>query len=187
MAESESDEGVQNSASDDVRREPSAPDFDPEMSITGIVYEYRMVIATAQILASGNERGTVIEVAVLESFLVHARNLHGFLRLPKSRRGRPGDYWACSFVDGFGVEVFDTATVQKINRWLQHITTWRYEDDQHPRWDSIAMFGALVDGMDQFLESWDHELASPLLSVHADAQQLRSTLRHTVGGREIRT
>ena len=80
MAESTSDEGVPNSASDDVRREPSAPEFDPEMSITGIVYEYRIVIASAHILASGKELSTVVGLAVLQSFLVHSRNPHRLLR-----------------------------------------------------------------------------------------------------------
>jgi len=60
--------------------------------------------------------------------------------------------------------------IDSINRWLQHITTWRYADD-HARWHSGPMLADLYEGMDAFIDGLD-ELASPLLETHSKVRDL---------------
>ena len=132
-----------------------APKFDPE-DVRGLLYEYRMLVAMAQAwIARRSQPNNACDFAVLESFLVHARNLHAFLRTRKDKEKdrRPGDYFAADFVEGFGVEVYERETVEKINRWLQHLTTWRYDDDEHPEWSLHELFLPVVKAMDDFLTS----------------------------------
>lgn len=101
---------------------PVPPDFDPDASITHVKYEYDMAVATATLLSSGGDRSTAETFALLESFLVHARNLHDFFR-PRSeaaianreypRHFSAGSVWALDFVPGFGVETFDAEAIAR--------------------------------------------------------------------------
>lgn len=145
----------------------SPPPFDKVRSIKTIKYEYDMALATAiRVGRDWPEEEAAIQFALLESFLVHARNLHEFLR-PRTQwsRKRPGDFWACDFTNGFGYAVFDQEIVNAVNRWLQHITTWRYEDD-HARWHPLEMLVSIYKAMDAFLAKLAEDLARRLRGTH---------------------
>jgi hypothetical protein len=156
------------------------PVFDPDASITHVKYEYDMAVATATLLSSGRDRSIAETYALLESFLVHARNLHDFFR-PRSEaalanRENPrhitaGSVWAHDFVTGFGVETFDAEAIATINRWLQHLTTWRQNHDDHPGW-SPSMLADIYRSMDEFLDAlpnqWHRELLRTTHQAAAD-------------------
>ena len=163
----------------DHRRVP--PEFDPDVSITHVKYEYDMAVATATLLSQGRDRTTAETFALLESFLVHARNLHDFFR-PRSeaaianrenpRHFSAGSVWALDFVPGFGVETFDAAAIATINRWLQHLTTWRQEDDDHPGW-SPSMLANIYASIDEFLDTLlDQGHRGLLIPTHQAAADL---------------
>jgi hypothetical protein len=155
--------------------DPTPPIFDADQSIRGLLYEYSMVVETALVMTTQGFDNPAIDYALLESFLVHARNLHEFLRPHKEDDRRPGDYWSSDFVNEFGVTIFDATSVQKTNRWLQHLTTWRYDDDEHPAWPVNEMLREIVQGMDAFLREIDPQLASPLTETHRSARTLIDT------------
>ena len=160
--------------------ERKAPEFDPK-DVRGLLYEYRMLVATSRLWIEGAEQpDSPVDFAVLESFLVHARNLHEFLRSRKEKEKdrRPGDYFASDFVDGFEFEVYDKATVEKINRWLQHLTTWRYEDDKHPEWSLPKLLAPVVEAMGAFLGVLETESdkASALIDCHDSAKPVMAQL-----------
>ena len=141
-----------------------APAFDEAKSINAIKYEYDMALATA--VRIGREKDGAIQFALIESFLVHARNLHDFLR-PRTANSRKllGDFWANDFVAEFGYEVFDQEMVNTINRWLQHLTTWRYADD-HAQWHPGPMLASIYRGMNAFLADLGEEVRSGLRATH---------------------
>ena len=62
------------------------PTFDPTASVKAIKYEYDMALATAW-HGTRKWEDTAVEFALLESFLVHARNLHDLLR-PRTKKSR---------------------------------------------------------------------------------------------------
>ena len=134
-----------------------------------------MLVATSRLwIERARQPDSALDFAVLESFLVHARNLHEFLRPRKDKEKdrRPGDYFASDFVDGFETEVYDEATIQNINRWLQHLTTWRYEDDEHPEWSLPKLLTPVVEGMGAFVGVLETESdkASALMDCHLARQ-----------------
>jgi len=149
-----------------------APKFDREKSMSGLCYEYYMLRSAAALLHHRFTGDPVLHSAVLESFFVHARNLHDFLGFHREKDRRDGDYWASDFVDGFQEEVFDKDTVQKINWWLHHLTTWRYDTPKKPEWPFISMLRDVVECMEAFLkeEPADQHLAEPLLQHHQAAK-----------------
>lgn len=100
--------------------ESDAPAFDPS-DVRGVLYEYGMLLKTAEMWAY-TDWGTnsAAQYAIMESCLVHVRNLHDFLG-PQPRKPRQGDYFASDFIHEFAVEVFGEETVNKINRWLHHL------------------------------------------------------------------
>jgi hypothetical protein len=149
-----------------------APAFDPNLSINAVKYEYDMALATAGSLAG---RTTAEDFAMLESFLVHARNLHEFLRPRRPRdikeRENPrsfkhGSVWACDFVKGFGRDMFQTELVESMNRRLQHITTWRQAE--HVGWQRGPMLRSLYESMDLFISELESQLVGRLQPTHED-------------------
>lgn len=160
------------------RRMPSqAPEVDPT-DVRGLLHEYSMLVQTGLLIADvALEKNHLVQNALLESCLVHARNLHDFLG-PPPRNPRPGDYFASDFVEGFKVEVFDRVTVNKINRWLHHLTTYRYRDDDHPSWQvNEDIVCPIVGAMDRFLDSLDTDIAAPLNPPHRAGRKLCATIR----------
>ncbi len=145
----------------------AAPEFDRVKSLTAVKYEYDMAHATAALLLEKWEPAAV-EFALIESFLVHARNLHDFC-LPRTtdRREWDSDIRAYDFTDDFGVETFDIDTIETINRWLHHITTWRH-GSEHPGWFPFPMMLAIHESMNTFLETLhDVELVGILAVTHS--------------------
>lgn len=147
-----------------------APTFDPVLSINALKYEYDMALATAGSLAG---RSTAEDFAMLESFLIHARNLHEFLRPRRARdirdRENPrsfkhGSVWACDFVTGFGLDTFERELVASMNRRLQHITTWR--QGEHIGWYRGPMLRSLCESMAEFVAALEPALAEGLRSTH---------------------
>lgn len=152
-----------------------APAFDPDLSINAVKYEYDMALGTAGSLAG---RTTAEDFAMLESFLVHARNLHDFLRPRRARdikdRVNPrsfkhGSVWACDFVTGFGRDTFETELVASMNRRLQHITTWR--QGEHIGWYRGPMLQSLFESMALFISELELPLAERLRPTHEAAER----------------
>lgn len=153
-----------------------APKFDKAKSIPDLSYEYGMLIATAALVHDGFSRDQVLINSVMESFGVHARNLHEFFQLEKKR---DGDYRARCFVDGFKRTVLAEDTVDKINWWLQHLTTWRYDKEKKPQWDVVPVVSRVYACMDDFLKCMDdllneqpsdQDLLKPLEDPHRAAK-----------------
>jgi hypothetical protein len=151
------------------------PPFDALLSIDAVKYEYDMAHSTAVLLAGGESYQPAEAFAILESFLVHARNLHDFFR-PRTesaiinratnlRSSHSGSVWALDFVPDFGVETYDREVIEKINRWLQHVTTWRQEEEEHPRWSPSMLLG-IYESMNEFLAQLDGEYRQRLLGTH---------------------
>ncbi len=98
------------------------PAFDPDRSILAVKYEYDMAMATAARLMSGKSYDPAEQFAILEAFLVHARNLYDFFlprrdtqisdraENPNSRNA--GSVWAHDFLPGFGVEVYEREVIE---------------------------------------------------------------------------
>ena len=152
-----------------------APEFDPDEALNAVKYEYDMAAETALLAATSTERPSAEAFALLESFLVHARNLHDFFRPNSgSRNRRPGDFWASDFVDGFGVETFPQEVVDEMNRRLHHITTWRQGND-HVGWHPLPMLMRVYRSMEEFLEQLDNDLGAHIGNRHRRvAETLRS-------------
>lgn len=155
--------------------EQRAPAFDPALSINAVKYEYDMALATAGSLAG---RTTAEDFAMLESFLVHARNLHEFLRTRRPRditeRENPrsfkhGSVWACDFVPGFGRETFEAEVVASMNRRLQHITTWR--QGEHLGWYRGPMLRTLYESMGLFISELEPPLSDRLQPTHEKVER----------------
>lgn len=117
----------------------------------------------------------------MECRLVHARNLHDFLG-PRPRKPRQGDYFVSDFIHELAVEVFSEETVNKINRWLHHLTTYRYRDDEHPTWNVTEILQPIVKGTSQFMDGLSTELAEPLMKAHSLAKNLSDALTHPRSG-----
>jgi hypothetical protein len=162
------------------------PPFDALLSINAVKYEYDMAHATAVLLAGGESYQPAEAFAILESFLVHARNLHDFFR-PRTastitdraenpRSFQSGSVWALDFVPDFGVETYDREVIEKINRWLQHITTWRQEEEEHPRWSPSMLLG-IYESMNEFLAHLDDKFNQRLLETHHQVTELLRAAR----------
>ncbi len=148
-----------------------APEADPT-DVRGLLYEYGMIVSTAGLWANvGSWGNNVVQNAIMESCLIHARNMQDFLGPPPARP-RKGDYFAADFVQSFEVVVFDPEVIKKINRWLHHLTTYRYRDDDHPSWSVSEILPRIVQAMDQFLGSLDEDVAEPLMRVHRSGRAL---------------
>lgn len=138
------------------------PPFDPARSLETVRYEYEMTLATALTIAAGNQG--VETVTALESFLVHAGNLHEFLRPHEPQERRPGDVWASDFVAGFGLDVFDRDEIDDIDRRLRHITTWRQHERR--RWNCLQMLQRIHAGMTAFVTQVDGSMRADLERTH---------------------
>ncbi len=174
------------------------PTFDPALSIRAVKYEYDMVVATASHMFGHKAKprySAAEEFALLESFLVHARNLHDFLKprtnaALRERETRPrsqysGSVWACDYVPEFGVETFDLETTAAINRWLQHVTTWRQEDEDHPGWRYLSMVHEVGKAMDEFLAADPgSEMKAAMTPTHRKAAELLAQADHGLDIRE---
>jgi hypothetical protein len=148
-----------------------APRFDGERSIPGLRYEYDRAVAYAIMLVKPTPvLNPIMYDALLESFGVHVRNLHEFFQLEKRK---DGDYRASCFYEDFQRTVFDEDTVKKINWWLQHLTTWRYDLPKKPQWRIPNMLNRVVVCMDDFLneDPSDQDLLEPLVAPHEVAKE----------------
>jgi len=152
----------------------AGPVFDAAGSINAIRYEYQMAVETAarvpSIPSRANLDAFIRAVALLESFLVHARNLDGFL---SDRGWLDTDVNASDFVDGYVERPLADDLVGSINRRLQHITTYRQED--HVGWAPIAILQPIASSMGRFIEQLADEapeLAARLSDVHRDANRV---------------
>jgi hypothetical protein len=155
----------------------AVPAIDPRKSIMAVKYEYQMAYETAvrasQILRPKTHDDFVLAIALLESFLVHARVLHEFL---SEDRRFATDLRAHDLVPGYGDTVYDADTIDSINRALQHLTVYRL--DGHIPWYPISMLGTLVAAMGRFMVALEDARpgSSLLLSeVHASAEEAIST------------
>lgn len=124
----------------------AVPEIDLDKSMAALKYEYDMAYETAvranQILRPSTHDEFVLAIALLESFLVHARLLHEFF----AGKGRfPTDLRASDFVLGYTDTVYDTTTIDSINRALQHLTVYR--QDGHIPWYPMSMLEMLVAAM----------------------------------------
>jgi hypothetical protein len=61
--------------------------------------------------------------------------------------------------------------IEKINRWLQHVTTWRQEEEEHPRWSPSMLLG-IYESMNEFLAQLDGEYRQRLLATHHQVGEL---------------
>ncbi len=152
----------------------AGPAFDAAESVNAIRYEYQMAVETAARVPSIPSRASLGEfvraVALLESFLVHARNLDGFL---SDRGWLDTDVNASDFVDGFVERPLEEELVRSINRRLQHITTYRQDD--HVGWAPITILQPIASSMGRFIEQLADEapeLAARLSDVHRDATRV---------------
>jgi hypothetical protein len=87
------------------------------------------------------------------------------------KRGKPGafnagDVWALDYVPGFGTTVFDTRTIDDINRRLQHLTTWRQRE--RVEWDVDDLLLSIHESMAELIatERLDTEFRRVLKPVH---------------------
>jgi hypothetical protein len=150
----------------------TAPEFDPSKAIEAVKYEYDMALVTARLLTATSKPVTVTHYAILESFLVHVRNLHDFF-MPRtdddlSKRRNPNslkhsDIWATDFAPGFGRRTLNREVVSTINHFLQHLTTWRQLDN--PGWDP-ALLTQVYASMSAFLDVLDDTYRKRLLQTH---------------------
>lgn len=162
---------------------PPAPPFDPEQAINAVKYEYDMALATAVLLSNNVHDSAAAAFAVLESFLVHLRNLNEFF-LPRNdkqiqARKNPrsfshGSIWALDFVEGFGRRTLEPEVVETINRRLQHLTTWRQLEN--PGWQP-SLLKEVYLAMDEFFVRVDEDSRQRLLQTHKRV----TTLLQTVG------
>jgi hypothetical protein len=84
----------------------SPPEFDPAKSIEAVRFEHSMAVETATrvgLTFPMDFDEFITNVAFLESFLVHARNLDEFL---SSRGWKDTDVKASDFVTGFPPDMF---------------------------------------------------------------------------------
>ena len=91
-------------------------------------------------------------VAALEASLMHARNLHEFFG---RQRRYSNDVRAEDFINDFHRDVFDREFLSEINHWVQHLTTWRYNDHKYPAWSVGTVVAPVAQAMDDFLKELD--------------------------------
>jgi hypothetical protein len=170
---------------------PPAPPFNPDASMEMLVYEYQMAIATWLFLATSptpdpDPDSKARRFAFLESFLVHLRNLHEFMRArsAESRQERInprnrmtyGSVWACDYIDEFGTDVLSEEWLEKVNHHLQHMTVWRQEVP-NPGWPVTELLREAHRAMGEFMAKLDTKHQSSLTPWHTTAADLLSRFR----------
>jgi hypothetical protein len=146
-----------------MKTNPEAPAFDAAKSIAHVRWEWSVLVAAWAWLADNepdpdDRDGGMAGVALLEASLMHARNLHEFFG---ETRRHPSDTRAADF--GFHRAVFEDDLVTDINRWVQHLTTWRYNDHEYPTWSATTVLLPVTDAMGDFLTELDGQEDNPSL------------------------
>ncbi len=113
-----------------------------------VAYELRMLTVTyrAWTVASQSEFPVWFRIVLVESFLIHARNLIEFFNCKTSKRG---NIKAVAFLpddrDWQGLQGSNPLLVrrefQKINEFLAHLT-WSRVETEAPRWNLDSIFEA---------------------------------------------
>jgi len=122
-----------------------------------LYYEVDMLNETARALSSQKNNGVFLNNALLESFLIHLRNLIDFLYLPKCNKDdilaqdffpNPEDWLKLRPKQG---ESLDTAK-RKTNKLLAHLTysRLRIPKDQ-AKWDFMYLRNEIVSRIQVFL------------------------------------
>lgn len=144
-----------------------------------VVYEWRMMQATAWMLASGVGNGNVaLRNAIVESFVVHFRQLGRFFYDGDERDIRAGDFLNQSWASAVGREFPHL----KINKWqtlldraskqVAHLAPGRLDSEDKEHWqhwrlrnemaEYLRAFSALTDfaGFDH-TEPWPEPTSTP--------------------------
>lgn len=153
----------------------AAPEFDPSKSIGTVRFEYDMAVHTATLVqpmlgSSSNTDEFVIAIALIESFLLHARALNEFLQSRENRRRT--DVTASDFVPGFSHTPLSPELLASINREVQHITVFRQVRGMS--WVPMDSLPPIVECVGQFIKQLaqrDDSLAERLSLVHQRAIQ----------------
>jgi len=104
-----------------------------EKKIEDLQYEIDMLIGTSELLENNNtDLGEVIFNALLESFLVHARNLYDFLR---NKKYKDDDVLANHFKPESESITIKSINEDRFNKEIMHITTRRPTDFSNKKWD----------------------------------------------------
>lgn len=140
-------------------------------------YDVDMLFATAEWLATNGERKSLISNAVLEAFLIHARNLIEFL----SGVGRGNAVRAHHYFEGLPegtyspkVSPFLISTKDKISTHLAHLTTEPLDDLRSKiGWDVRRILLELWEGLKVFYEDVPSESVLPNYDRRYDEYKVR--------------
>ena len=121
-----------------------------------IGYEVIMLVATRHRLTNLPCVDPDVANAILESFLIHARNLTEFLWFPNKRKDdiRACDYFPAKIWERTRSELTDDVnTVQnEIAKHIAHLTKKRFSD-AYAGWDTGIIEGSIKECFDVFLRS----------------------------------
>lgn len=147
-----------------------------------VVYEWRMMQATAWMLASGVGNGNVaLRNAIVESFVVHFRQLGRFFYDGDERDIRAGNFLNQSWASAVGRDFPHLksnrwqASLDKASKQVAHLTPGRLNSEDKEQWqhwqlrnemaEYLRAFSALTDfaGFDH-TEPWPEPASTPARS-----------------------